>query len=203
MKNNTGIDLIQARADIEATDDLLEKALKLSGLVSTLFTGAGWPLVVVGGSAVEFYTEGAYMSGDIDFCRQRPAAIPARVAQELMARLGGVGGPRSWKVCGLFVDLLGCLENEAKTVYGKITTPYGAVSVIPIELALVERTFVAVCPERREAEYTVAKKLAARAITYPALCDWDEVFRISSLPEFLILEEMKALKAEVENGIAR
>ena len=65
------IDIKKARNDIETTDDLLEKALKLSGLVSYLFAEAGWPLVVVGGSAVEFYTEGAYMSGDIDFCRCR------------------------------------------------------------------------------------------------------------------------------------
>lgn len=46
-----------ALADIEATDDLLERALKLAGLVTTLFAERGFPLVVVGESAVEFYTE--------------------------------------------------------------------------------------------------------------------------------------------------
>ena len=56
-----------AKADIEATDDLLARAMKLAGLVTTLFAARGFPLVVVGGSAVEFYTEGGYMSGDIDF----------------------------------------------------------------------------------------------------------------------------------------
>jgi len=199
----TDIDLTQARADIEATDDLLEKALKLSGLVSTLFAAAGWPLVVVGGSAVEFYTEGAYMSGDIDFCRQRPAAIPARMAQELMARLGGVGGPRSWKVCGLFVDVLGFLENEAKTRLREIQTPYGTVSVIPFEHALVERLFIAVYPSRNDADYEVAKKMAARAIANPALCDWEEVLRIADLSAYKIKDETLALKTEVENALAK
>ena len=37
-----------ARADIEATSDLLERALKLSGLITTLFAERGFPLVVVG-----------------------------------------------------------------------------------------------------------------------------------------------------------
>jgi hypothetical protein len=61
------IDVKSAVAEIESTTDLLERALKLSGLVTTMFQRRGFPLVVVGGSAVEFYTEGGYMSGDIDF----------------------------------------------------------------------------------------------------------------------------------------
>jgi len=40
--------------------------------LATLFAQRGFLLVVVVvvGSAVEFYTEGGYMSGDIDFCRK-------------------------------------------------------------------------------------------------------------------------------------
>ncbi len=76
-----------ALKDIEATADLLEKGLKLAGLVTRLFAEAGCNLVVVGGSAVEFYTEGAYMSGDIDFCRRDLARIPLRRAQDIMALL--------------------------------------------------------------------------------------------------------------------
>ncbi len=45
-------ELTKARKDIEATDDLLERALKLSGLITTLFQERGFPLVVVGGWAV-------------------------------------------------------------------------------------------------------------------------------------------------------
>ena len=74
------IDIKAAMADIESTSDLLERALKLSGLITTLFQRHGFPLVVVGGSAVEFYTEGGYMSGDIDFCRKTLNAIPPRLA---------------------------------------------------------------------------------------------------------------------------
>ena len=45
------LDVKAAVADIEATPDLLERALKLSGLVTTLFQKRGFPLVVVGGIA--------------------------------------------------------------------------------------------------------------------------------------------------------
>ena len=46
-------DLKTALADIEGTSDLLERALKLAGLLTSLFEKRGFPLVVVGGSAVE------------------------------------------------------------------------------------------------------------------------------------------------------
>ena len=71
-------ELKRALNDINNTADLLERALKLAGLLTSLFQNRGFPLVVVGGSAVEFYTEGGYMSGDIDLCRTSLKAIPLR-----------------------------------------------------------------------------------------------------------------------------
>ena len=141
-------DIRQAIRDIDATPDLLEKALKLAGLVTRVFNEAGWELVVVGGSAVEFYTEGSYMSGDIDLCRKTLASIPLRRAQDLMGPLGATGGPRSWKVAGLYVDLLGLLENEARTPCRTIETPCGPIAVLPAELAIVERTPLRFIPGR-------------------------------------------------------
>ena len=55
--NDMNMDIKSAISDIESTSDLLERAMKLSGLITTLFQRHGFPLVVVGGSAVEFYTE--------------------------------------------------------------------------------------------------------------------------------------------------
>ena len=121
------MDIEAAKSDILATEDLLERALKLSGLVTALFAEQGFRLVVVGGSAVEFYTEGGYMSGDIDFCRFLSRPIPPRLAQDVMAKLGATGGPRSWRVLGLFVDMLGYLENESTSPKRKLETPYGPI----------------------------------------------------------------------------
>ena len=43
----TDVEIAAARADIEATGDLLERAMKLSGLVTTLFNEHGFPLVAL------------------------------------------------------------------------------------------------------------------------------------------------------------
>ena len=192
------IDIKAAMADIESTSDLLERALKLSGLITTLFQRHGFPLVVVGGSAVEFYTEGGYMSGDIDFCRKTPNAIPPRLMQEIIAELGGKGVARSWEVCGLYVDLLGILENESVLPNRELETPYGTVRIIPPELALVERILIAYYPPSAELLVTARKMMVA------ALGDsnfnWNEAERLAALPSFGVLDELRKLRMEVGNG---
>lgn len=195
-----GLNIPEAMRDIESTKDLLERALKLAGVVSALFREAGWPLMVVGGSAVEFYTEGAYMSGDIDFCRRRLEPIPLRLAQELLGSLGATGGPRSWKVGGLFVDLLGLLENESQSPVREVQTPYGTVAFVPPELLLVERLLAATYPVRDEPLYAIAKKIAAVGLTGDALIDWNEVDRLAALPSFGVTEAVRELRREVEDG---
>lgn len=191
-------DIKAAIADIASTTDLLERALKLSGLVSTLFQRHGFPLVVVGGSAVEFYTEGCYMSGDIDFCRKSLKAIPPRLMQDIITELGGRGVARSWEVCGLYVDLLGMLENESVLPNRAIETPYGTVWVIPPELALVERILIAYYPPSSELLVTARKMLVA-AISDPNF-NWGEAERLAALPDFGVLAELRRLRAEMGNG---
>lgn len=196
-------EMIQDIRDIEATPDLLERALKLAGLVTRLFREAGWDLVVVGGSAVEFFTEGSYMSGDIDLCRRTLVPIPLRRAQDLMGQIGATGGPRSWKVAGLFVDILGLLENEAATPCRTITTPYGMISVVPAELAVVERTLLAFYPRPDPEARAVAKKMLAVCVSGDTPVDWDEIRRLACLPSFNVAKELDELRREVARELNR
>ena len=159
--------------------------------------------MVVGGSAIECYTEGAYMSGDIDFCRRRIEPIPLRLAQDLMGRLGATGGPRSWKVGGLFVDLLGLLENESVSPASELQTPYGPVSIMPAELQLVERVLSATYPAKDTGMYDTAMKIMAVGLAGEAPFDWDEVCRLAALPSFRVLDEVKSLRLEVENELRK
>ncbi len=194
-------DLLQDVRTIEATTDPLERTLLLAGLVTRLFREAGWPLVVVGGSAIEFFTEGRYLSGDLDLCRSTAAAIPLRQAQDLMGRLGATGGPRSWRVAGLFVDLLGWFENEAATPCRVMQTPFGAITLMPAELAVVERVLMAFYPAPSAEARGIAKQLLAACLTNVTPVDWREIERLSNLPAFNIARELAALKDEVRREL--
>ena len=190
------IDIAEARAEIEATSDLLERAMKLSGLITTLFARRGFSLVVVGGSAVEFYTEGGYMSGDIDFCRKNLKAVPPRLMQEIAQSLGGKGLGRNWLICGLYVDLLGILESETKLPERVVATPYGEVKIIPPELALIERILYA----EQDAECVAsARQMMVSALADQSF-DWAEARRLAALPDFQVAAALEKLREELSCG---
>ena len=71
----------KALADITAEHDPTVKSLKLASLCSALWVERGVQLVVVGGSAIEILTEGAYASGDLDMCHATAATLPVRQRQ--------------------------------------------------------------------------------------------------------------------------
>ena len=185
-----------AKADIEATGDLLERALKLSGLIVSLFRECGFSLVVVGGSAVEFYTEGGYMSGDIDFCRKTLKAVPPRLMQEIAERLGGKGLGRNWLICGLYVDILGLLETETALPERIVETPYGPVQLIPPELTLVERILYA----EQDGECVPSARQMMVAALNDASFDWAEAERLADLRDFKVLPQLKALRKELSGA---
>ena len=185
-----------AKADIAATGDLLERALKLSGLVTTLFQEQGFPLVVVGGSAVEFYTEGGYMSGDVDFCRRSLKAIPLRLMADVMSRLGGKSLGRNWLVCGIYVDFLGLLESETTLPNRELETPYGRVFFLPPELALVERIIFS----ESSAECLPSARQMMAAALQDERFDWAEARRLADLPDFKVLPRLEEMRKEVSNG---
>ncbi len=192
----------RALADISGEQDPTIKHLKLASLCSTVFREHQVELVVVGGSAIEFYTEGAYTSGDLDMCLLTPATLSVRQRQEIMGKLGASGGPRSWQVAGVFVDILGELENLAHTQIRRIQGPYGEVRMNPVEELLVERVLVSVYPGEHPPARECAKKLAASALLKEFELDWREVKRLANIKEYLVWPQVKALIDEQAQALS-
>ena len=149
-----------ALADITGEQDPTIKSLKMASLCTALWGEQGVELVVVGGSAIEILTEGAYASGDLDMCHANQATLPIRQRQEIMGLLGAKGGPRNWQVAGMYVDVLGPAESFARTPYRRVQGPYGEVQLMKPEDLLVERVLVSVYPEKNDTARDCAKKLA-------------------------------------------
>lgn len=166
--------------NIAAESDPTLKHLKLASLVLAVFKERGIELVVVGGSAIEFYTEGAYVSGDLDLCiLSAPSAITVRMRQEIMAQLGAKGGPRSWQVTGLYVDILSTFENLARTPVRRLVGPWAEVWISPIEELIVERVLISRYPGDYPPARDCAKKLLAAALLNEVEVDWQEIKRLA------------------------
>ncbi len=193
--------ITRALEDISNDSDPTRKAGKLASLCSAVFRERGIELVVVGGSAIELLTDGAYASGDVDFCLANPGSPSVRERQDLMGQLQGKGGPRSWEVAGLFVDLLGHLETLARTPLRKIEGPYGLIQIAQPEELLVERVLISVYPQPYLPARACAKILAAVGIRGQVAFDWQEVRRLADLPQYRILRQCEALIREVASEL--
>ena len=191
----------KALSDITAEKDATLKSIKLASLCSALWAERGVGLVVVGGSAIEFLTEGAYASGDLDLCYENRATLPIRERQEVMALLDAEGGPRNWKVAGMYLDLLGPVESFARTPYRRVEGPYGSLLVMKPEDLFVERVLVSVYPQRHPPARACARELAVVALGGAVDMNWDEVLRVANLPEYRNVAECKALVREVADEL--
>lgn len=176
----TADDIQRALAEVAAETDPTLKHLMLASLVSAVFRERGIELVVVGGSAIEFYTEGAYVSGDLDMCvASSSTALTVRLRQEIMAQLGAAGGPRSWQVAGAFLDVLATFENTAHTPVRVLRGPFGDIHVSPVEELLVERILVSMYPQDYPPARECAMKLLAAMLQGEVETDWNEVRRLA------------------------
>jgi len=197
MGGMTAAEVQRALADITAETDATAKLFKLASLVSAVFRERGIELVVVGGSAIEFYTEGAYVSGDLDLCvASSPTALTVRLRQEVMAQLQATGGPRSWQVGGLYVDLLANFENSARTPVRRLMGPCGEVRVSPVEELIVERVLISSYPADYPPARQCAKKLLAAALLGEIETDWIEVQRLAQDSAYANWNEVKELVDE-------
>ena len=187
----------RALQEIKEEIDPTTKNLRLASICSAVFRDKGIDLVVVGGSAIEFFTEGAYTSGDVDLCVAAASQpLTVRLRQELMGKLSAKGGPRSWQVAGSYVDILGAFENLARTGLRRIAAPYGEVRLAPAEELLVERVLVSRYPQAHEPARACANKLIAAGISNELEMDWAEVKRLARLPAYGNWAEVKQLVNE-------
>ncbi len=115
-------EITNALALVNQEADLTARSLLLAGLISELFRERGFEPVVVGGSAIEFYTDGAYMSGDTDICWAGWPVPTLDQQAEIMHQIPGIqhpGGGRAGEsvTCGWI-----CWENSTswrKRVWSK------------------------------------------------------------------------------------
>jgi hypothetical protein len=179
-------------AAIRREDDPNCRNLRVAELVSRCFREIGCEPVVVGGSAVEFYTDGRYVSGDVDLCFSGPRLPTPREREEIMGRLGKPLGVRRCEIAGVLVDLLGRVETTARTPFQGL----GELRLIQIEDLIAERLLVATVPARDEARLEVARVLIALVAKGLIAADMDELLRVADSPDYRVGVELRAMLAD-------
>lgn len=137
--------LAKARIDLAALQTLanpLEIQLRTAAVITRALERLGGNAVVVGGSAVSFYTGGSYLSRDVDLV----TAASGAALSELLVVLGFERRDGAWvhTVTDVIVDFPAppLAGDPERTV--KVATPDGPVTVIGIEDLLIDRLNAAV-----------------------------------------------------------
>lgn len=132
--------LVRARADLAALRDLaspLEVQLRTAAVIARVLGKTGDSVVVVGGSAVSFYTGGAYLSRDVDLV----TSVSARRIAEVLPLLGFERHDGAW----VHVETDVVVDFPAPPLAGdparltRVDTDEGPIQIIGIEDLLVDR----------------------------------------------------------------
>jgi hypothetical protein len=186
---------LEARlAAIRAEQDPNRKNLGVAEIVSELFRKNGVDPVIVGGSAVEFYTDGTYVSGDVDVCFTGPHLPSPRERESILADIGVSLGARTWQVADVLVDLLGAVETSAQTPFQTI----GALKLIQIEDLIAERILIATVPQFDQERWNVAKALLSVALEGLVEYDRAELEGVANSPAYRVGAELRRLIDEIE-----
>lgn len=110
-----------------------------------------------------------------------------------MGLLNAKGGPRSWQIYGVYVDVLGNFENLARTPIRTIQAPSGEVHISPVEELLVERVLISKYPGDYPPAQECAIKLLAAALLGEVEVDWPEVRRLAETTAYANWPAVKAL----------
>lgn len=174
----TDDEIARRLGEIAGEPDPSDRSLKVALLVGEAFKDEGHDMVLVGGSAIEYYTEGRYVSGDIDICSRVAEIAPSKTV-EIMERLGKVVQGRHFEVAGCFVEILGLIESHARTEFVILANDAGTdvLYIDMVEELLAERIYRA-AEEKRPKDIDCARKLLTACVKGSVDVDWGEVRRL-------------------------
>lgn len=160
----------QLRNALEKARNRPERNLWLGAMLAT---DAKTRVVIVGGSAIEVYTSGQYVSGDIDLVGEREALIAT------LERWGFQRKGRLWARADLelWVDPVGRHYNGDEGRLQLVTTPYGQVRLASTEDLIAKRLIeVKVWPQGADEMFSQAIALASE---YETSVDWGYVTTVA------------------------
>lgn len=148
-----------------------ERIVRLAALLSTEISS---PVIVVGGSAIQVYTEDSYVSGDVDLVGDRPKLISALERWEF-ERSG-----RLWAMptLELWIDPVGAEYRGDAARVKEVDTPFGPPRLAPVEDLVGKRLNEAkVWPGSSKAAMAQAVIPAAE---FERQMDWAYVTKVAS-----------------------
>jgi hypothetical protein len=170
-----------------------DKAVRVLHFTALLAREAGvgpTGMIVVGGSAIEVYTQGGYVSGDIDIVAERQKIRPVLERWGFQTN-GRIQYQRDWKIA---VDVVDADYHGDRARTRVVETPFGGVQIEALEDSMVRRLVAARFWQQPD-DFGLALVLA---IEYGDDIDWnysEALARRELVPDLLIRLRPRAQRA--------
>lgn len=149
-----------------ALEDETERKLAVAAVVHQAVQPLGFRAVVIGGLAVEFWTQSEYTTADIDLYLPHSPAI-----DDALAGLGFTKQGRHWVLEGhdVFVEAPASVPRESEEVY-EVALATGAVAIVlAVEDVIVDRLHQFVAGGHSDVLEQAVALLAVEELDYPRL----------------------------------
>lgn len=145
-----------------------ERRLYFAALLGKAADISSFDIIVVGGSAIEFYTVGQYTSDDIDIVSSQ-----SELLRGILGEWNFQGMGRIWvnEEIGIVVDFVRYPYTGDVTKTQEISTPHGAIRVAALEDLLVNR-LVSTKHWQQKGDFDQARLLA---VLHGDRMDWDYI----------------------------
>lgn len=184
--------LLRARTELLVLSSIqspLEVQIRTAAIINRLLAHVGGSAIIVGGSAVSFYTGGAYLSRDVDLV----TSVPGSEISTVLEAIGFQWQGSAWihATVDVVVDfpappLAGDLSRVAR-----IETPEGPIGIIGLEDLLIDRINAVV--HWRDSE---AREWCLAILTLHSELDMD--YLMGRARSEGVDEELRAILAEVQ-----
>lgn len=176
---------------LSATTDVTQYRLHFAALLASASKLPDPDFIVVGGSAIEVYTVGAYTSGDIDIACRHADALSRALETWGFTRQG-----RAWvsEELRLYVDPVRWPYTGSTEHTRVMTTPFGPVRLAAIEDLVVKRLSSAK-HWGQPGDLEHARLLCAR---YFDILDWDYLMRFAR--EHQVAEMAQEMREALQHG---
>ncbi len=176
---------------LQVVEDPTKRRMYFSALLGRTADVPPDDLIVVGGSAIEFYTVGEYTSGDIDIVSSESDRLKEVLRSWDFQREG-----RVWihEALGIVVDFASAPYTWDESRTQLLETPYGPIRVAALEDLLVKR-LVSTKHWERTGDFQHALLLGE---LYGDRMDWDYVEKMARRQQ--VLDMLEALQSTLERA---
>jgi hypothetical protein len=186
---------------IALVDNLVERALLLGALSSSLLKLKQVTPVLVGRTAYECYTDS--VEGNPGLFLAVAGGKPApRVLQEVFgAQLKGIGSISEWLILDIRVRLEGGFATELPELCRDFQTDFGVAKLMPAEELTAERVLASFYPVENDEARFEAKMLLAQAMNESFVMDWQALQRLCDSQNYRTGEQLGILRAETRQEL--